>query len=175
MNTLADEMHPKMERNDDTAIITLVGGKIRDAEDMIAAELETLTNDLDMCHLLLDFTNIVNLGSAELGTLLGLNRRMKTAGGRLTLFNLNPRIFEVFQVGHLQMLLEICRERRSTQRSAPSLPREGPSAVIVSKNEAWFRCPHCQRDWEVRITDEKAKIVPSAHRILQCQIDAVQG
>jgi hypothetical protein len=25
---------------------------------------------------------------------------------------------------------------------------------------AWFRCPRCQRDWEVRIKDDKVSVVP---------------
>ena len=25
---------------------------------------------------------------------------------------------------------------------------------------AWFRCPRCQGDWEVRITNDRATVVP---------------
>ena len=33
----------------------------------------------------------------------------------------------------------------------PSLLRGGADAEIVSMHCAWFRCPRCQGDWEVRI------------------------
>jgi anti-anti-sigma factor len=171
MKTLTDAMCPKMERHGDTAIITLAGGRIRKAEDMIAMELETHTDHLEACHLLLDFTHVEFLGSAELGTLIGLNRRMKTNGGRLTLFNLTPRIFEIFKTTHLQTLIGICREDLIAMESAPLFARPGPDAVIASMNQAWFRCPHCQRDWDVHIADSSVKILPSAERIKRWQGD----
>ena len=35
---------------------------------------------------------------------------MQTTGGRMTLFNLNAELFEVFTVCRLQTFLNICRE-----------------------------------------------------------------
>ena len=43
----------------------------------------------------------------------------------------------------------------------PSLLRGGPGAEIVSLHRAWFRCPRCQLDWEVRITDDRVKVLPA--------------
>jgi hypothetical protein len=28
-------------------------------------------------------------------------------------------------------------------------------------HEAWFRCPRCQGDWEVRITDDRVTVLPA--------------
>ncbi len=42
----------------------------------------------------------------------------------------------------------------------PSLVRGGPDAEIASKHRAWFRCPRCQRNWEVRITDDRVTVLP---------------
>ncbi len=42
----------------------------------------------------------------------------------------------------------------------PSLLRGGPDAEIASKHQAWFRCPRCQGDWEVRITDDRVTVLP---------------
>lgn len=42
----------------------------------------------------------------------------------------------------------------------PSQLRGGPSAEIMSMHRAWFRCPHCQGDWEVRITDDRVTVLP---------------
>jgi hypothetical protein len=42
----------------------------------------------------------------------------------------------------------------------PSTIRGGAGAVITSRQLAWFQCPSCQGDWEVRITDDKVTILP---------------
>ncbi len=42
----------------------------------------------------------------------------------------------------------------------PSLLRGGATAEIRSMQRAWFQCPRCQRDWEVRITDDRVTIQP---------------
>jgi hypothetical protein len=42
----------------------------------------------------------------------------------------------------------------------PSLSRGGASAEVASAQRAWFRCPRCERDWEVRISDDKVEVLP---------------
>jgi hypothetical protein len=46
----------------------------------------------------------------------------------------------------------------------PSVLRGGPDAEIVSMHRARFRCPRCQADWEVRITDDRVKVLPAVER-----------
>lgn len=41
----------------------------------------------------------------------------------------------------------------------PSRRRGGADAEIMSMQLAWFRCPRCQRDWEVRITNDRVTIL----------------
>jgi anti-anti-sigma factor len=60
--------------------------------------------------MLLDFTNVEYLSSAELGTILALHQKLKGCDGRLTLFNLSVQVFEVFWLSQLQRRLDICRE-----------------------------------------------------------------
>jgi anti-anti-sigma factor len=60
--------------------------------------------------LLLDFTNVDCLNSSELGTLITLHKQIRDAGGRLTLFHLSDRVFELFAITRLDTLLGICRE-----------------------------------------------------------------
>jgi hypothetical protein len=62
-----------------------------------------------------------------------------------------------------------------TGNLVPSHLRGGIDSVIVSMHRAWFRCPHCQRDWEVRITNESVKVLPSHERVDQWQDDGGQG
>jgi hypothetical protein len=49
-----------------------------------------------------------------------------------------------------------------TGNLVPSLLRGGSDAEIASLQRAWFRCPRCQRDWEVRITDDRVTVLPVA-------------
>ena len=42
----------------------------------------------------------------------------------------------------------------------PSLLNGGDSREIASMQRAWFHCPHCEGDWEVRITDDKVTVLP---------------
>jgi PAS domain S-box-containing protein len=46
----------------------------------------------------------------------------------------------------------------------PSLLRGGADAEIASTHEAWFRCPRCQGDWEVRIADDRVTVLPAVER-----------
>src|ERR1700733_15143433 len=94
-------LQPKTERTGNVKIITFTAGQARDVGNVIATELEGLTDDLGECHLLLDFTNVEYLTNDELGTLIGIHKKMKASDGRLTLFNLSLLVFEVFAITHL--------------------------------------------------------------------------
>jgi len=108
LNTLT-RVSPKVEQAGNVKVITFTSGSVRDVDNVLARELEGLTESLGDCHLLLDFTNVEYLSSVELATLVMLHKKVKATGGRLTLFNLNADVFEVFTVTRLQTLLGICR------------------------------------------------------------------
>ena len=91
-------------------ITTFAPGQARDVENVIATQLEGLTDELGECHLLLDFTNVDRINSEELGAIIRAHRNLVAAGGRLTLFNLSPDVYEVFTVAQLHTFLGICRE-----------------------------------------------------------------
>jgi hypothetical protein len=46
----------------------------------------------------------------------------------------------------------------------PSLLQGGGGAEIASMHRAWFRCPRCQCDWEVRITNDRVTVLPDLER-----------
>lgn len=122
--SLLNHLPPKVELSGNVKIITFTGDRVRQVENVLAGELMGRTESLGECHLLLDFTNVKYLNSVELGTLIALHKRLKTSGGRLTLFNLSPAVYEVFTVTRLQTLLGICREEsppvaKLTQPSDP--------------------------------------------------------
>ena len=102
---------PKVEQHGNVTVITFVGGKVRAAENVLAEELAGRTDEVGAGHLLLDFTNVEYLNSLELGTLIGLHKRVMAGGGRLTLFNLSPHVAELFSITRLDTLLGICRDK----------------------------------------------------------------
>ena len=111
-----NHLPPKVEKSGNVKIITFTGDEVRDVENVLAKELKGHMDDLGECHLLLDFTNVEYLSSVELGTLITLHKRVKASGGRLTLFNLNAQVYEVFTVTHLQTVLGICREENAVAK-----------------------------------------------------------
>jgi hypothetical protein len=51
-----------------------------------------------------------------------------------------------------------------TGNLVPSVNRGGPPAEIPSAQPAWFHCPQCQHDWEVRITNDRITVLAVAGR-----------
>jgi hypothetical protein len=43
----------------------------------------------------------------------------------------------------------------------PSRVQGGAGTEIASMQRGWFRCPRCQRDWEVRITNDRVTALPA--------------
>lgn len=41
----------------------------------------------------------------------------------------------------------------------PSVRQGGEDAEIDSGHRAWFQCPSCDRDWEVRITNDRVVVM----------------
>jgi anti-anti-sigma factor len=109
-----------VEQSGNVRVITFSAEKVRDVENVIARELEGRIDGLGGSHLLLDFTNVECLSSVEVGTLLSLHDRIKASGGRLSLFNLSPRVYEVVSAAHLPARLEICREGTTTRAGSGS-------------------------------------------------------
>ena len=48
-----------------------------------------------------------------------------------------------------------------TGNLVPSQVRSGAGAEIASMHYAWFECPHCRRDWEVRINGDRVTVLPA--------------
>jgi len=46
----------------------------------------------------------------------------------------------------------------------PSHVQGGNDAVMASMQRAWFKCPRCRRDWEVRIKDDEVVVLPDLEK-----------
>lgn len=70
-------------------------------------EVSALAQQREKPHLLLDLGELTLITSVGLSKLIALNGRVRAAGGRLTLFNANPIVRQVFQVTRLDTVLEV--------------------------------------------------------------------
>jgi anti-anti-sigma factor len=93
----------------------------------LAEELACLAEDTPCARIVLVLGNIEYTSGSGLGTLLALNRKVRSMGGRLLLTNLNPAVAEVIAVTRLDRVLEVCGEDTS------------PAAVDEPTSILWFR------------------------------------
>ena len=104
-------LKPQLEVRGQVLILTFTDGKSRTAENVIATELAALPDDIGQTHLLLDFGKVTMINSLELGTLVSLHKKLRASGRRLTLFNLDSKIYEVFEVTRLNTLLQVLQRK----------------------------------------------------------------
>ena len=58
-------------------------------------------------YLILDLAGVTFLGSTALTKLLALDKKVRAAGGRMTLVNLRPTVREVFAVTRLDKVIDV--------------------------------------------------------------------
>ncbi len=73
----------------------------------IGEKLDLLVGTQDSMKLLLTFKNVEHLSSAALGMLITLHNKVKETQGRLMLSDINPQIYQVFEITKLDRLFEI--------------------------------------------------------------------
>lgn len=61
----------------------------------------------DEKRLILNFENVRFMSSAFLGLLVKVHKRVLEAGGRLQLYNLDPKIYKVFEITQLTQIFDI--------------------------------------------------------------------
>ena len=87
-------------------------------EAIDAVEIDTL-NDAVLLQLqgnaqhpwIIDLTRTRYLGSAMLGLIVNFRQRIKTAGGKLILCGMSPRLVEIFRTCSMERLFTIQRTR----------------------------------------------------------------
>ena len=80
---------------------------LRGAAGGLAEQLCGLAAAFKDRHVLLDCRNIGSLDSSDLGTLVGVDRKLRASGGRLTLCNVRPRLYEVFDRTRLTTWMDV--------------------------------------------------------------------
>src|SRR5688572_1368046 len=98
----------------DVTVVNFTDRKILDEQNIqvIGEQLFSLVDELGRRKLLLNFGNVEYLSSAALGKLITLNKKLQGVGGKLVLCNIDPQIYEVFEITKLNKLLMIKKDEQ---------------------------------------------------------------
>lgn len=99
----------------DVTVVNFTDRKILDEQNiqLIGEQLFSLVDESGRKKVLLNFGNVEYLSSAALGKLITLNKKLQAAGGRLILCNIDPQIYEVFEITKLNKLFNIQKEEQA--------------------------------------------------------------
>lgn len=99
----------------DVTVVNFIDRKILDEQiiQAIGEQLFSLVEEAGRRKLLLNFGNVEYLSSAALAKLITLNKKLQQAGGRLILCNIDPQIYEVFEITKLNKIFNIQSEEQA--------------------------------------------------------------
>jgi anti-sigma B factor antagonist len=119
MSTQPRRRRLEVEDIGDVTIVTFTDKKILDEQNIqiIGEQLFSLVDELGRRKLLLNFRNVEYLSSAALGKLITLNKKVNAAGGKLVLCNIDPQIYEVFEITGLNRIFDIHKEEQTALQS----------------------------------------------------------
>jgi len=91
------------------SVVRFVDRKILDAANIedLGVELFALVEEEQRKNLVLNFAEVEFLSSAALNKLIILDKKVKAAGGQISLCELRPEIYEVFVITKLTQLFDI--------------------------------------------------------------------
>jgi anti-sigma B factor antagonist len=140
--TVPSPHHLEVEQIGDVTVVNFTDKKILDEQNIriIGEQLFSLVDELGQRKILLNFGNVEYLSSAALGKFITLNKKVNAAGGRLILCNIDPQIYEVFEITKLNKLFGIRRKEDDDDPDAelggvksrliPPKPSRGQSAAL---------------------------------------------
>jgi anti-anti-sigma factor len=101
-----------VEVNGDAVVVRLTGEALRQENVGLTGErLFLLADDLGPRALHLDLAAVQFLSSPGLNMLWALHKRVAASGGRLSLIQVSPLVYEVFEVTRLTLRLDVHRAR----------------------------------------------------------------
>ena len=109
----------EVEEIGDVTVVNFVDRKILDEQNIqiIGEQLFSLVEEMGRRKLLLNFGNVEYLSSAALGKLITLNKKLQALDGRLILCNIDPQIYEVFEITKLDRFFDIQKEEQEALQS----------------------------------------------------------
>jgi len=103
----------------DVTVVNFVDRKILDEQNIqiIGEQLFSLVDESGRRKILLNFHNVEYLSSAALGKLITLNKKINAVGGKLVLCEIDPQIYEVFEITKLDKFFNIQKEEQAALQS----------------------------------------------------------
>jgi len=100
-----------VENGTDVTIVTFEEENILEDQQIRKLEraLLPVVRDNQQKRLVLNFAKVKFMSSAFLGLLVKIHKRVVEAGGRLQLFNLDPKIQKVFEITQLVKIFDIVK------------------------------------------------------------------
>ena len=105
---MSDTRHRRLEVEDigDVTVVNFIDEKIDEQNiQAIGEQLFGLVDELGRRKILLNLGNVKDLSSAALGKFLSLHKKLNSLGGRLILCNIDPQIYELFDITELKQTL----------------------------------------------------------------------
>ena len=105
----------ELEQIGDVTVVNFIDKKILDEQSIqtIGDQLFSLVDQENCRQMLLNFGNVEFLSSAALGKLIALHKKLQAVGGRLILCNIDPEIYEVFEITRLDKFFNIQKEEQA--------------------------------------------------------------
>lgn len=109
MSTQPRRRRLEVEDIGDVTVVNFIDRKILDEQNIakIGEDLFSLVDELGRKKIILNFGNVEYLSSAALGKFITLNKKVAGAQGKLILCNIDPQIYEVFEITKLNKLFII--------------------------------------------------------------------
>ena len=84
--------------------------------DRLNDSMKALLNGKAAGQWVIDFTSVSYIGSAMLGLIVNVRQQVKTAGGKLVLCGMSPRLAEIFRMCSMERLFTITKTRSDAIR-----------------------------------------------------------
>jgi anti-sigma B factor antagonist len=115
MSTPPRRRRLEVEDIGDVTLVKFVDRRIVDEQNIqiIGDQLFSLVDEVGRRKILLSFVNVEFLSSAALGKFITLQKKLQAAGGRLVLCAIDPEIYEVFEITHLDKFFTILKDEQA--------------------------------------------------------------
>jgi anti-sigma B factor antagonist len=99
----------RIQKQDQVAIVSFVTSRILDQSNVqqLGEEFDSLVDQFHFDKVVLNFENVSYMSSAVMGKLVALLKKVKAAGGRLKLCNIEEGIYEIFEIMRFDKMFEI--------------------------------------------------------------------
>ena len=106
-------------RREGTAVVAAIVGEIdlHNSPELRDAMIDVLLRG-DPQKLILDLANVPYMDSSALAVLVEALKRLQRAGGRIFLFNLQPRVKGLLEIARLDTIFNVVKDEREAMEKA---------------------------------------------------------